>query len=40
VSANQEDGLGSQLAALGRRYGGDELDIARESRPAEPADFS
>jgi plasmid stability protein len=33
-------GLGSQLAALGRRFGGIELDITRDKRPAEPADFS
>jgi antitoxin FitA len=40
VSANAEVGLGSQLAALGRRFGGIELSITRDSRPAEPADFS
>jgi plasmid stability protein len=33
-------GLGSQLAALGRRFGGIELNITRDKRPAEPADFS
>jgi antitoxin FitA len=33
-------GLGSQLADLGRRFGGIELNIARDTRPAEPADFS
>ncbi len=40
VSANTAVGLGSQLAALGRRFGGIELNIARDPRPAEPADFS
>ena len=40
VSANTAVGLGSQLAALGRRFGGIELNIARDKRPAEPADFS
>jgi len=33
-------GLGSQLAAFGRRFGGIELNITRDKRPAEPADFS
>ncbi|MGP8250665.1 MAG: FitA-like ribbon-helix-helix domain-containing protein [Terracidiphilus sp.] len=40
VSANTAAGLGSQLAALGRRFGGIELNITRDSKPAEPADFS
>jgi plasmid stability protein len=40
VSANAAAGLGSQLAALGRRFGGIELNTTRDSRPAEPADFS
>jgi plasmid stability protein len=40
VSANMAAGLGSQLAALGRRFGGVELNIPHDSRPAEPADFS
>lgn len=40
VSANTAAGLGSQLAALGRRFGGIELNITRDSRPAEPADFT
>ncbi len=35
-----ELGLGSQLAALGRRFGGIELNITRDTRPIEPADFS
>ncbi|HTW79283.1 MAG TPA: antitoxin [Terracidiphilus sp.] len=40
VSAGTTAGLGSQLAALGRRFGGIELNITRDKRPAEPADFS
>lgn len=40
VSSKAEVGLGSQLAALGRRYGGIKLNVPRDSRPAEPADFS
>ena len=40
VSPGAEMGLGSQLAALGRRFGGIELNITRDKRPAEPADFS
>ena len=40
VSSRKEGGLGSQLAALGRHFGGIELKIVRDSKPAEPADFS
>jgi len=40
VSPNANAGLGSQLAALGRRFGGIELKTPRDKRPAEPADFS
>ena len=40
VSTHSAAGLGSQLAALGRRFGGIELNITRDSRPAEPAEFS
>jgi antitoxin FitA len=40
VSAGTAAGLGSQLAALGRRFGGIELNITRDKSPAEPADFS
>jgi plasmid stability protein len=40
VSPNAASGLGSQLAALGRRFDSIELNITRDSRPAEPADFS
>ena len=32
--------IGSELAAFGRRYGGIELSVTRDPRPAEPADFS
>jgi antitoxin FitA len=40
VSTNTPVGLGTQLAALGRRFGGIELNITRDPRPIEPADFS
>jgi antitoxin FitA len=40
VSVNSDVGLGSQLVALGRKFGGVELKIRRDPRPAEPADFS
>ena len=40
VSPSKEVGLGSQLAALGRRFGGIDLKIRRDPRPVEPADFS
>lgn len=40
VSSGKAVGLGSQLAAFGRRFGGIELNITRDKRPAEPADFS
>jgi len=40
VSGNTVAGLGSQLAALGRRFGGIDLNIKRDPRPIEPADFS
>jgi antitoxin FitA len=40
VSTKKEAGLGSQLAAFGRRFGGIELNVKRDPRPAEPADFS
>ena len=29
----------SELAALGRRYGGIEIDYKRDRRPIEPAEF-
>ena len=31
--------IGSELAALGRKYGGVELRIERDKSPAEPIDF-
>ena len=40
VSPSTELGLGSQLAALGRKYGGIDLKFKRDPRPVEPADFS
>ena len=40
VCTKAEAGLGSQLAALGRRFGGIEIKLPRDKRPAEPADFS
>jgi antitoxin FitA len=40
VSPSAEVGLGSQLAALGRRFGGIDIKFKRDPRPVEPADFS
>ena len=31
--------IGSELAAFGRRFGGIDLDLAREQAPTEPATF-
>jgi plasmid stability protein len=31
--------IGSELAAFGRRYGGIEIDVTRDRRPIEPAEF-
>jgi plasmid stability protein len=31
--------IGSALAAFGQRFGGLDLDIARDKSPIEPADF-
>ena len=31
--------IGSALAAFGQRYGGLDLDIARDATPAEPAEL-
>jgi plasmid stability protein len=31
--------IGSELAALGRKFGGIDLDITRDPRPIEPAEF-
>jgi plasmid stability protein len=33
-------GLGSLLAAIGRDFGGVDLEIPRDTTPAEPADFA
>jgi len=32
-------GLGSMLTAIGRDFGGVELDVERDKTPAEPANF-
>jgi antitoxin FitA len=40
VAAKRAKGLGTQLAELGRRFGGIDLKIVRDKRPAEPAKFS
>lgn len=40
VSPQEKIGLGSMLAAIGRDFGGVELDIARDRTPADPADFA
>jgi plasmid stability protein len=39
VSPRQKIGLGSMLAAIGRDFGGVELDIARDRTPTDPANF-
>jgi plasmid stability protein len=39
VSPPQQLNIGSELAALGRRFGGIELNIQRDKRPIEPASF-
>jgi plasmid stability protein len=31
--------IGSELAAFGRRFGGVDLDVARDGSPTEPATF-
>jgi plasmid stability protein len=31
--------IGSELAAFGRRYGGIDLNLKRDRRPIEPAEF-
>jgi len=40
VASETAAGLGSQLAALGQKFGGVTLKIARDPRPARPAKFS
>jgi len=32
-------GIGSELAAFGRRFGGLDLEVARDRAPTEPATF-
>ena len=39
VAPPQRLNIGSELAALGRRFGGITLDIKRDRRPIEPASF-
>jgi plasmid stability protein len=39
VSPKTRIKIGSELAAFGRRFGGIDLDIARDQGPTEPAVF-
>lgn len=39
VAVKPRQGLGSALAAIGRRLGGIELDLRRDPAPVEPATF-
>jgi len=39
VSPKKRIRIGSELAALGRRFGGIDLRIERDKTPAAPADF-
>lgn len=39
VTAKPRLKIGSELAAFGRRYGGIDLNIKRDPRPIEAADF-
>ncbi len=39
VNPRDKIGLGSMLAAIGRDFGGVELDITRDGPPADPANF-
>ena len=39
VNPREKMGLGSILSAIGRDFGGVDLDIARDETHAEPADF-
>lgn len=39
VSSPQRLNIGSELAELGRRFGGITLNIKRDKRPIEPASF-
>ena len=40
VSPKERIGLGSILTAIGRDFAGVDLDIERDKRPAEPANFA
>ena len=40
VGVKTEAGLGTQLAALGKRFGGIDLKIVRDPRPIRPAKFT
>ena len=40
VNPRERIGLGSMLTAIGRDFGGVELDIERDKTPAEPANFA
>jgi plasmid stability protein len=39
VAAKPKLKIGSELAAFGRRYGGIDLNLKRDRRPIEPAEF-
>ena len=39
MTPKRKPGLGSMLAAIGRDFGGVDLDIARDRTQAEPANF-
>ena len=39
VNPRETIGLGSMLTAIGRDFGGVDIDIARDKTPAEPAKF-
>jgi antitoxin FitA len=39
VNPRKRVGLGAMLTAIGRDFGGVDLDTARDQTPAEPADF-
>jgi plasmid stability protein len=39
VCSKSEVGFGTQLAEIGKKYGGWDLDIKRDPTPLEPANF-
>lgn len=39
VSPKARIRIGSELAAFGERFGGIDLELKRDQRPTEPADF-